>query len=651
MKQLPYLWICALACLAGFPAGHDSARGQDRYPLAQAPTGGNVFRPVPALDTLPPQIAAMPDVTAQMKVIQRRSQLVITKGEVVRTAVADPTIADIVPYSPTEFGVLGLELGSTTLMIWLKDNPDPLIYLVETIRDPSLEDRQRVDYGRLEQKLTVLFPNSKVYLIPLSTKIIVKGQARDSEEAARILSIVRGEVINQNGSLAGPQRTAAAFAFDPTTSYFNSADLASSFIVNMLEVPGEFQVMLRVRIAELKRSMLRRMGVNFEAIINDGQAFFSSVLAGTPATLTGIFSSGDITVLVNALESNGTAKVLAEPNITVLSGHPASFLSGGEFAVPTIVGIQGVGGQQTTFRGFGVSLVVIPTVIDRDLIRMQVLPEFSAINNANAVNGIPGVNTRRVQTTVELREGQTIALAGLLENQTDTEVTRLPVLGAIPIIGPVVFAGKRATQDETELIILVTPELVRPMEADEVPPLPGHEVTHPNDCELYWHGMTEGAPDQNVYQLAPYGNGSGQGIPVGYSNYNPAPASPGYGPAPTNPFGGNQGPTTIGPGEAYGTAPFGSSGNRYQVTPPTRRNPAPPAPGNLNPQGNFNQPPLAPIPNPNLPSSRPTPIGPSAGRFNGYSSPAVDARTRNGNVPASYTIPSGPQPRGYGGRY
>jgi pilus assembly protein CpaC len=161
-------------------------------------------------------------------------------------------------------------------------------------------------------------------------------------------------------------------------------------------------------------------------------------------------------------------------------------------------------------------------VIDRDLIRMQIVPEFSQINQGNAVGGIPGVDSRRVQTTVELREGQTLVLAGLYARLTRTEVTRIPFLASIPWIGPVLFNAKRATEDESELIILVTPEIVRPMDPDEIPPLPGFEVTHPHDHELYRHAMTEGAPDTQVYQLAPFGRG------VGYSVFEPPPASSMY---------------------------------------------------------------------------------------------------------------------------
>jgi len=491
---------------------------------------------------LPFQIATMPTIGEELSVIHHRSQLMIARSRVARWAIADPSIIDVVQYSPNEIGVIGSALGSTTLTLWFENSPRPLIYLVKTIRDPSLEDQKRLDYGRLERKLQVLFPNSKVYLIPLSGKIVVKGEAYDAAEAARILQIVRGEVINQEGNLGGPQPAAGGTGAAVQTAGYtgtglSALDLPSYRIVNMLKVPGEFQVMLRVRIAELNRSQLRQMGVDFSILFNNGRQMLSYAAGGLPATLSGIFENGDINLAVNWLATNGTAKILSEPVVTVLSGRSASFLSGGEFAVPTIIGIQGAQGQTTTFRGFGTSLVVTPTVIDKDLIRLQIVPEFSQINQNNAVNGIPGVDSRRVNTIVELREGQTIALAGLLSHQSNTNITRVPFLSAIPYVGSRLFASKQASQDQSELLILVSPEIVRPMDPDEVPPVPGHEVTHPNDYELYHAAMTEGSPDQRTYQLAPYGYSSGEGVEVPYRLFNPAPASPLNSPVPTNPYG------------------------------------------------------------------------------------------------------------------
>lgn len=495
----------------------------------------------------------MPRVQETLEVVHHRSQLLVARGNIVRTAIADDSVIDIAQFSPREISIIGLGMGATNLTIWFEGNPQPLIYLVKTIPDPSIEEQKRLDYGRLERKLAVLFPNSKVYLIPLSGKIVVKGQARSAGEAARILQIVRNEVINQEGRLGGPQpvvngvvpATAAGNA-NPVVNAggvtggaqgLRAADLTSSYIVNMLEVPGEYQVMLRVRIAELNRSQLRRMGIDVTYLLNGGRHALSYALGGLPSSITGVFENGEIGVLVNWLASNGSAKILSEPVLTVLSGHSASMLSGGEFAVPTIVGIGGAQGQQTSFRGFGTSLLVTPTVLDRDLIRMQIVPEFSQINQGNAVQGIPGVDSRRVQTTIELREGQTIAIAGLLSHRLNTEVTRIPFLSDIPYIGSRLFAAKRSTMDETELLVLVTPELVRPMDADEVPPVPGFNVTPPDAHSLYHYGTTEGVPDNEYYQLAPYGRGAGVGEPIGYRLHNPSPATPGYPPAATDPYG------------------------------------------------------------------------------------------------------------------
>jgi pilus assembly protein CpaC len=486
---------------------------------------------------LPRQIDRLPSATEKLEVIHRRSQLVVTRQRVMRFAIADPSIIDIIQYSPTELSIVGLGLGSTNLLYWFEGDIEPLIYEVNVVPDPALEEQRRIDYGRLERKIAILFPNSKVYLIPLSGKIVVKGQARDGEEAAHILEIIRGEIINQDGRLGGPQPLVTQDQLNAGLGLGAAFDVASTLIVNMLDVPGEYQVMLRVRIAEISRSQLRRMGCDLAGLLNDGRHFVSSTLGGVGGALTGIFEQGEASVLLNWLESNGSAKILSEPTLTVLSGHAASFLSGAEFAVPTIVGIGGAQGQTTTFRGFGTSILVTPTVIDRDLIRMRIVPEFSEANTNLTVGGIPGLNSRRVQTTVELREGQTIAIAGLISHQTNVEVTRIPFLGEIPHIGPLIFNTKRAAQDETELLVLVTPELVRPMDADEVPPVPGYEVTPPSQWELYHAAMVEGAPDTSYYQVPPLGSDSNHGINVPYRLYNPVPSDPQYAPIPNNTFG------------------------------------------------------------------------------------------------------------------
>lgn len=494
---------------------------------------------------LHPLIAKMPQAEEELEVIHHRSQLVITRSRITRWAVADTSVIDVLQYSPTEISIIGQQMGATHLTLWFEgeQTTDPVIYRVEVIRDPNWENQQREDYGKLERQLQVLFPNSQVYLVPLSFRVIVKGQARDQEEAAMIMSVVRAEWQARNGGAngfgngfggggyggggGGGGFGGGGFGngFDAIGGGGFGNNNNNNFVINMLEVPGEQMVMVHVRIAQLDRAQLRRLGIDLNQLISRAtgaaqEITVTSLTAGTPSTLSGIFENGEITVILDWLATNSTAKITAEPSITVMNGTTAGFQSGGEFPVPTITGLGG--GTTTTFRSFGTSLVVTPTIIDKDLIRMRIVPEFSSINASNGSGGVPGLDTRRATTTVQLREGQTIALAGLFSSQSSAAINRIPFLGELPYIGALLFNNKLANQDETELLFLVTPEIVRPMEQDEVPPPPGFYVTHPNDYELYKYAMTEGAPDQGVYQLAPYGWGPGMGTEVGYRPYNPA---------------------------------------------------------------------------------------------------------------------------------
>ncbi len=546
--------------LAQYPTGYESGQQAQTAIQYQSPDAKQPIQQVQITSDprrpLDQRIEAMPKSQQKLQVIHNRSQLVITRGKIRRMAWSDPSIIDVVQFSPTEISILGLGLGTTDLWLWFEDQDEPLMYVLTVIRDPDLEEQRRIDYGRIERRIALLYPNSKVYLIPMSYKIIVRGQAGDAQQAANIMQIVRGEVIaqegngfNGNGNNGGIGNGGnGGFNNDPNNN-FGGGNTLSSLIVDELQVPGEFQVMIRVRIAELNRSQLRRMGIDWAVLFDDGAQAIGQTLTGGAAVLTGIFEAGDILIMVDALASNGTAKILEDAQLVTLSGEPAAFLSGGEFAVPTIVGIGGAQGQQTSFRGFGTSIIATPTVVDDDLIRLQIVPELSAINGGNAVGGIPGLNVKRVQTRVELREGQTIVLGGLFSRQESTEVTRIPFLGEIPIIGNFIFNAKQASEDETEMLIIVTPEIVRPMDAEQVPPLPGFYVTHPDDIDFYKFNRTEGNPDLSHYHLLPYGNGQGYGENAGYNFYNPAQAG-GLSPQPAG--GGYSAPMMPGAQPGYG---------------------------------------------------------------------------------------------------
>jgi len=541
-------------------------------------------------------IESLPQAQDDLEVIERRHQLMVMRTNISRISIGDQSIVDVVQYSPKEIALVGLGRGTTSLTFWFENEADPVIYTVKTIRDPNADNQRKLDYGRLERKLAQMYPNSKVYLIPMQQKIIVRGQARDSEEAAHILNIVRGEVINQEGALFGPQPYWNGGQGGVNSGGYSGGfagggglvggglglgawDLAAGMILNELKVPGEYQIALRVRIAELNRSQADRAGVDLAVLMNNGAVAVGTTLGAGLGTLNGVIDNGNVGIFLDYLSSNGIAKILTEPQMTVLSGRQARFLSGGEYAVPTIVGIGGAAGTTTSFRGFGTSLLATPTVTDRDLIRLSIIAEYSDLNAANNSGGVLGTNARRIETAVELREGQTLALAGLLSHRTKTEIQRIPVLGDIPKIGPLLFSSKTSTQEENELLILVTPEIVRPMDAHEVPPVPGFEVTKPT-CDEFWkYNMTEGQPDTGHYHLPPYGSGS-VGTNVDYQHFNPGPAGSMYSPIPTNPNGGG---TSAGqPAQGMvspmsSSAPARSSPNRLYPVPQASTNGAKPA--------------------------------------------------------------------------
>ena len=426
-----------------------------------------------------------------------RSLLVRTKQKVSRVSIADPAVLDITQYGPTEFEFFGKRSGETTLTMWFLDEHGQeyvLRYLVHVGTDQEEQRRAELEYGELQDRLNELFPNSQIQLIPIADKLIVRGQARDAEEAGRILSIVRA-----GGSMGGGWGGGwggwggGATGSGLVATLPDAPDLPIANVINLLDVPGEHQVMLRVRIAELTRSALRELGMSFR--VGTGDWSVSSMMGGA-GNLSAILNDNlDLELFLRAHSSNGYGKILAEPTLVTLSGRPATFLSGGEFAVPTAVGIGGIGAASTSFRGFGTMLTFTPTVLDKDRIRLHVMPSFSTINNDLQVDGIPGLNSRAVMTTVDLREGQWLAIAGLIQDQQGGSKGRIPFLGDIPYLG-IPFSNQSVRREETELVVLVSPELVHPMEAKQVPLiLPGMDVTEPNDKAFFCLQQIEGHPD------------------------------------------------------------------------------------------------------------------------------------------------------------
>lgn len=305
-------------------------------------------------------------------------------------------------------------------------------------------------------------------------------------------------------------------------------------VINLIRVPTSQQVLLKVRVAELNRTGFRQIGADFLASIPQFGTLFGTQIGGatfapgqlgsttyglrngnnviipqdvrdltvSTQTVFGTFSHGQFNAVLAALRRNNILKILAEPNLVTLNGHQASFLAGGEFPVPVLAGFGGGAGGggssiNVQFKEFGVRLSFLPIVEDHDTIRLTVDPEVSTVDatlSTTLVPGgspVPGLNTRKSHTTVELKQGETLAIAGLMQLTLSAQTARIPGLGDLPYIGAF-FSNTTSTRIEKELVVLVTPYLVEPMKPGQVPPTPGEEYVEPNDLEFFFMNRIEG---------------------------------------------------------------------------------------------------------------------------------------------------------------
>jgi pilus assembly protein CpaC len=521
----------------------------------------------------------------QARIITLKQDITVGRAQPL-IAAGDPTIVDFTVLNSRQIRIIGRGLGVTDLAITtaagVGEPPFHNTY--------NFEIRVLADLGIIHAKLRSAFPDASVTLSQIRDHFVIEGEARDPFQVDRITRMIedylrsvfiqqaRTVTVAQTGQLlkalggqpaAGAQVPGAAAAAgapglvvpgqpgapgapgimvqgqpgdegqgSPLAAYGAAAEAGSPNqrtdagavprIINLLRVVGSQQVMLKVRIAELNRTAMRRVGANFLGVdprtggivgssiagstayqgtigqlgnlVSGNQLYGSSTLGpnGANSTVFGIFQDSNFEFSLTALRQNGLLKILAEPNLVALNGQLASFLAGGEFPVPVPqVSASGVAPTITVrFREFGVKLGFVPYILDGDIIRLTVAPEVSNIDFTIAVTlvaggtPVPGLNTRKAQTTVELREGQTLAIAGLMQLTLAGETDRIPGLGDLPFIGPF-FSNSSSQRIEKELIVLVTPYLVEPMNRGQVPPTAGDEVKQPNDLEFFFLNRIE----------------------------------------------------------------------------------------------------------------------------------------------------------------
>ena len=406
----------------------------------------------PAAQTTPAPAVAQPtgDVYPKVNLITGRSTVVPTEFDVTRIAITNPAIADAVVVQPREILIDGKAPGTVSLIVWGTATRSQYDIVVE---QPTTN---------LEQQLHMLFPGEDVTV--------------GTSEGATVLS---GRVSNTNVMLR--------------IGEIAQASMPKAQVINLLQVPGgseSQQVMLQVRFAEVNRRIIAEAGlalfVSRERFLarSTTQQFSAPTFEGgdgtNPASI--VFSDflnlfffdrqEGIGGVLKALEQTGGFQSLAEPNLIAYNNQEASFLAGGEFPVPVVSGASGT--VNVTFKEFGIRLNFTPTIAG-DVIRLKVRPEVSTLDFVNGITlsgfRIPSLQTRRAETDVELRDGQSFAIAGLLDNISQDDDAAVPILSQIPIIG-YLFKSKSARAERTELMVLITPRLVRPLDPDEVPALP-----------------------------------------------------------------------------------------------------------------------------------------------------------------------------------
>ena len=389
----------------------------------------------------------------------------------VSNGVAD---VDVVLLSPKELYLLGKKTGTMNVILQGQNDQCTVMNVMVMMDAAALQDR-----------LGQLIPSQKgIKVSAVENTFILSGTVSDSVKVDQAVTLAKAYAGGTAGS--------------------NSA----SKVVNMLQVSAPQQVMLEVKMAEVSKNLLDKLGAQFNASRHNGgvaYAIASGFLALTGSATKGLLTitHGNTSIAVDAQNKDGVVKILAEPNIIAISGQEGSFLAGGKIFIPVSQSVTGgIPTISLEEKEFGIGLKFTPTVLEDGLINLRVAPEVSelsqtgiAITSGSNASILPSFTTRRVTTTVQLRDGQSFAIAGLIKNNVTESITRFPILGSIPILGAL-FRSSEFQHDKTELLFVITPRLVKPLPSDYI--LPTDSFVVPTDKEFFLKGKLEGKPDEST---------------------------------------------------------------------------------------------------------------------------------------------------------
>ncbi len=428
-----------------------------------------------------------------INVLVGQSRVINFDRPIGRFSISNPEIAEAVMVRPDQVLVNGKAFGQVNFIAWEKSDSKFIVFDVFVRANLSLIDSQ----------IRALFPRDDIRLSQANGSVVLSGTVSDPATAAQADSVVQAAGFKTVNMLGSPVKNAS-------------------------------QVQLQIRVAEVSKAKLRDLGSSFAYQGSPGSGGFISgggpgslsevaggLMSGTFNSAMNVFLMGGNTLnMIRAMQTNGALRALAEPNLIAMDGQVASFLAGGEFPIPVIQSGGGGGNSVTiVFKEYGIRLNFKPTIIDEDHIRLELEPEVSTIDFANGVRFqgfvVPALRTRRARTGVELRDGQSFALAGLLDNSETRNLSKVPVIGDIPIIGNL-FKSTQFQKNETELVFIVTADLVKPVNRDDLPTMRGID------------GLKNGSPlgmepkGEGISGASGFGTGTGTGTQVPAATQPPA---------------------------------------------------------------------------------------------------------------------------------
>jgi pilus assembly protein CpaC len=373
----------------------------------------------------------------QINVLVGQSRVINFDKQIGRFSVSNPEVAEAVLVAPDQVLVNGKGFGQVNFIAWEKSGKEFIVFDVYVRANLSLIDSQ----------IRALFPKEDIRLSQANGSVVLSGNVASTKTGEQVEAVVKAAGFNT---------------------------------VNMLQTPvnNAMQVQLNVRVAEVSRNKLRELGTSYSTT-QGGNTFSATNAVASAFTGSNLFLFSDFLGMranLLALQTQGAVRSLAEPNLVAMSGQQASFLAGGEFPIPVVQQNNGSTSVTIVFKEYGVRLNFKPTIIDEDHIRLELEPEVSTIDFQNGVKFdgflIPALKTRRAKTGLELRDGQAFALAGLLDNSESRTLSKVPVLGDIPVLGAL-FKSKSFEKKETELVFFCEVQMVKPVNPDDLPNMRG----------------------------------------------------------------------------------------------------------------------------------------------------------------------------------